>query len=327
MATKRYEHTVQLDSGLIVPAGAAAGKVLTSDGSGNLTLQTPATSQADNLQSGVMGNVASTGITVTINSSTRVPTWSQWPLNDVIWFLTGGTFIRGTMPAGPTAAFDAPAAGKWRYVAIDAVPGAYGAACTYLESSSADQTSAANAAAAPTSVTSGNIRIWDGIIANTAGVYSLVAGGTGINTIPAATGRDRRPWARGASVIQQDTVGRTTASTTLVPISSALAARVECTGVPVCLTLHASYMSNTAIANQEVIFVIDGSSIDARYTSTIPTGNYVASAHFQDIYTPAAGSHLWQPYFLVSAGTTTLAQNIYFTVEEMVRQNTANGTT
>lgn len=35
--TRRFEANVQLDSGLIIPTGAADGYVLTSDGSGNAT--------------------------------------------------------------------------------------------------------------------------------------------------------------------------------------------------------------------------------------------------------------------------------------------------
>lgn len=46
MATRKYEHTVQLDSGLIIPASAGVGKVLTSDGSGNATWQAAGVSRA-----------------------------------------------------------------------------------------------------------------------------------------------------------------------------------------------------------------------------------------------------------------------------------------
>lgn len=42
MANKKFKTTVQLDSGLLIPAGAADQEVLTSDASGNATWQSPA---------------------------------------------------------------------------------------------------------------------------------------------------------------------------------------------------------------------------------------------------------------------------------------------
>lgn len=39
MAIRKFEYTLQLDSGLLIPASAGEGKVFTSDGSGNGTWQ------------------------------------------------------------------------------------------------------------------------------------------------------------------------------------------------------------------------------------------------------------------------------------------------
>ncbi len=51
MSTRRFEYTVQLDNGLIIPAGAAAGKQLLSDVSGNATWKTVPTAYPNVLMS------------------------------------------------------------------------------------------------------------------------------------------------------------------------------------------------------------------------------------------------------------------------------------
>lgn len=45
-ANRRFKTKAQLDAGMMLPAGAVAGNVLTSDGSGNGTWQAVATSGA-----------------------------------------------------------------------------------------------------------------------------------------------------------------------------------------------------------------------------------------------------------------------------------------
>jgi hypothetical protein len=321
------EQTVQLDSGLLIPASAATGKMLISDASGNASWIDPG--DADLLQPGVVGNVASTGITATISSSTRVPTWSQWPTNDVIWFSVGGVMIRGTMPAGPTAAFDAPASGRWRYVAIDAVPPAtFGGACTYVESSSADQTSAALAAGAATAVTAGNVRVWDGIITNTAGAYSLVSGGSGATLIPAATGRDRRPWARGALAIASGVTGSPTTTSTTAVLLTEMVVRVECTGVPIQVLFSADFTNSGADNYVQLSLIEDGTGVigPARTnTSHIATQRFEAVLAWERV--PAAGSHLYQIFWQTSAGTATQPGAArQMSVTEKLRVNANNGT-
>lgn len=56
MPIRHLEYTVQLDNGLIIPASAGAGRVLTSDGSGNAVWKTPPLEIIAFAISGAVGN-------------------------------------------------------------------------------------------------------------------------------------------------------------------------------------------------------------------------------------------------------------------------------
>lgn len=69
MNTKRFEPNVQLDGGLIIPSGAGAGDVLTSDASGNATWQAPT------------GGGATVAARAYMNGSYTVNGWTKIPIN------------------------------------------------------------------------------------------------------------------------------------------------------------------------------------------------------------------------------------------------------
>jgi hypothetical protein len=149
--------------------------------------------------------------------------------------------------------------------------------------------------------------------------------------------RDRRKWARGAYAVASGyggglpPYGGVTSSATLSEIAAALALRVECSGAPIKARLIASW--GAFAADKTILFdlFVDGAATQGsggyRDTSAAADSNYVALEW--DI-TPPAGSHVFTPAFASPDGTTTVAvpeftsQVVTFTVEETVRQQTAN---
>jgi hypothetical protein len=146
--------------------------------------------------------------------------------------------------------------------------------------------------------------------------------------------RDRRPWARGAYWTTSRTAGDyTTASTSagfVDPVN--LQPRIECSGVPIRMTVKGTLRNNTAAAQTDVMHAIDGIAQGTRIAhggTGYPAGMNVPIGAAWTL-TPAAGSHLIGLGWLVSAGTATFnaagSYPLEFTVEEVVRQNTANNT-
>lgn len=272
---------------------------------------------ASELQNGVIASGDAAISATSVNSGTGVITLTLAAANPIWIANTSGVLVPlnyagvsgGTLTPGAL-----PATTKFRGYGIEIDTAG---ALTIV--SGTDQATLALALTNANSLgASGRIRVADIVLLNTAGVYSIPAGGNP---------RDRRPWARGAFGSQSDGTNRSTASTTNVAISASLVARVECTGVPLRLNLNCAYGTNsTGATNSAIAMLVDLGVIESRYLSSIPTANYVADCDIDVIYSPSAGSRLFQPYFLVSAGTVTLQANIYFAFEELVRQNANNGT-
>lgn len=146
--------------------------------------------------------------------------------------------------------------------------------------------------------------------------------------------RDRRKQAMGAlRRIAVSTGGnRTTASATLVAVDATnLNPRLECSGVPIRMTLHGLHTSSASGTQGYAIFV------DAVPTDSITTSGALAVAVSGGAQScpptmttiPAAGSHLIGPAWLSSAaGTATLTVSTTFPltmlIEELIRPSVDN---
>jgi hypothetical protein len=150
--------------------------------------------------------------------------------------------------------------------------------------------------------------------------------------------RDRRKWARGAFVrLTKAGTSPTTASTTQTPIDTTnLQARVECSGLPVRVTFNAFASNATAPNGVGTGFQVDGAQVDSTtdlMEMISPVAGQAFSVAYSYVVNPAAGSHLFTATFRSTVGATTatlFATNAFpaiMTVEELVRQNTANNTT
>jgi hypothetical protein len=151
-------------------------------------------------------------------------------------------------------------------------------------------------------------------------------------TVPNSNIRDRRKWARGAFVRQLLTSGTvTTTSTSAVVISASLLATVECSGVPLRITLMATASQAVGDGVGTGCF-LDGTQINGlgNLGETAVTSSSGTNA-VGYVYTtiPAAGSHTIQPSFAaITGGTASLLATgtnpAELVIEELVRQNAAN---
>jgi hypothetical protein len=159
----------------------------------------------------------------------------------------------------------------------------------------------------------------------------VTAGGTSVSNTQI---RDRRKWARGAYLRIARTAGNyTTTATTLTEIDTTnLKPRLEFSGVPVAITMEA--LTNHSVANTSVVLglFLDGAAIDSTAVLGVgvnPTAGNTIGNLLRYVAAPTAGSHTVSPtYAGGAAGTSTIvaiaAQPLIFTVEEVLRANTAN---
>lgn len=174
--------------------------------------------------------------------------------------------------------------------------------------------------------------------------------GAGVTSISNSVIRDRRKWARGAycSIVRNSNAAAgndyTTTSGNYVLIDGTnLAPRIECSGVPLRLTLFGAFDSSSVgiplIAPQ-----IDGVGINgygnvgaagATTTSTevqTSSGSRVVPGLTWNV-TPSAGSHVIAPAWASSNGSSTVTLRARagvpcgWIVEEIIRQNTGNNAT
>jgi hypothetical protein len=121
-----------------------------------------------------------------------------------------------------------------------------------------------------------------------------------------------------------------------------LAPRIECSGVPLKITLHASFTYSASNANMFVVPQIDNAGIngmkdvaEAVSSSNTPgqiidTGNRLLTLVWTT--TPSAGSHLIAPAWTETGANTLTAMAratapLIWIVEEILRQNTKNNLT
>lgn len=161
---------------------------------------------------------------------------------------------------------------------------------------------------------------------------------TSSTTVTTANIRDRRPWCRGAfrrilrnanAAAGADYASATSATPALIDATN-LAPRIECSGCPMRATLRGR--TKSAVINSGLELRVDAAAIDGGHTPTFNT----ATAHNTDaleltwLFVPAAGSHIIAPYFHGSGSSNMAlyagaATPLEFVVEELVRQDAANG--
>lgn len=149
--------------------------------------------------------------------------------------------------------------------------------------------------------------------------------------ISAANIRDRRPWARGACLWTIRTAGDyTTAAISDTDIDATnLQPRIECSGVPLRVTLAGGVSHSVANTQVSLRILQDGAvPHDSALLVCIGAGNIHSFTRTWD-FIPTAGSHLFKPQYAGgTAGTTTLQADatrpLTFTIEELVRQNASN---
>lgn len=190
----------------------------------------------------------------------------------------------------------------------------------------------ANATASRAAVPTGSMRLFEVVVDNT-GVLSTA--GTKV--------RDRRAWAKGAFASVAKTSGDfSSSSTSYVAIdSSTFALRVECSGKPLRIRLNASIMTGTAGVAVYSMLRQDGVNLTGGSDTTPGLNNFLFSNicaygsnlfpfDLDYLFTPAAGSHLFVPYWAVSSSNVTMRSTTtspaVFSIEELDRPPANNGT-
>lgn len=153
-------------------------------------------------------------------------------------------------------------------------------------------------------------------------------------TVTTANIRDRRPWARGAyNRIIRAASSYTTVSASYALIDSTnLQPRIECSGVPLRVTLIGQVTHSTSGAITRFLPTIDGvvaetGATDMFVSNTPASGANDAQRWSWDVL-PSAGSHLVGWSWRTSTATATLsavaATPLLMIVEEIIRPNTSN---
>ena len=306
MATRRFEATVQLDNGLIIPASAADGLALQSDGSGNATWHNR---QNDALQAGV---VASGDCALTITST---PTYAV-AAGTVYVATSGGVLVRRATTGKSATAITYASAGDTR---LDCVTCDSTGTINYLTGTQQASAGATldNRTGAPT-IPAGSQLLWDVLVASS---------GT-------PTSRDRRPWARGAAAALTITAGTTdisySGSAWAAISTSSLQMRVECSGVPVFVAINGFVSLPAASEYARLGWFVDGAQSGPGTTVAVPStdggivwwGGWLTGL--------AARSHLIAPAWASPSNytiTLDFAEPAQFIVEERLNANSNNGTT
>lgn len=156
--------------------------------------------------------------------------------------------------------------------------------------------------------------------------------GAAATSITNAVIRDRRKWARGAFRQITRSAGNYTETTgVLVEIDTTnLKPRIECSGVPVRVMLSCVIGHSAAVVPAFDLFM-DGATVNGPRLQTMSASGNVALT-IGWVVVPSAGSHRFSPAFQRGASGTLTAfantnQLLYFTVEEIVRQDAANNAT
>jgi hypothetical protein len=152
--------------------------------------------------------------------------------------------------------------------------------------------------------------------------------------------RDRRKWARGAYWRTVVTAGNYTISATSFTAvdTTNLRARVECSGVPVRVTARCRMDADanlfglvSLVPMVDSAVPADAGTSDTELVRSVSAASMAGGGAYSWDLVPAAGSHLIGLAARRAVGNGTLyasaANPLVFTIEEIVRQNTANNAT
>lgn len=177
-------------------------------------------------------------------------------------------------------------------------------------------------------VTAGNLRLADLALANVSGTYEL---GFTPSLSQGTNWHDRRPWANGVNAFTKYTGGNITLAGSSGPaiLNSALQLRVECSGDLMEFELIALISSVAGATNFG--FRMDGATMDGVQDGQFWESSGTAElANFRYYYAPGAGSHLFVPSYLESAGAgatvfATSSDPIEFRIREVLAPVGNNG--
>lgn len=177
-------------------------------------------------------------------------------------------------------------------------------------------------------ITAGLLRLADVALANVSGTYEL---GFTTSLSQGTNWRDRRSWANGANAFTKYTGGNITLTGATGPaiLNSALQLRVECSGALMEFELIA--LVGGAAGTTNFGFRMDGSTLDGLQDGEAWQFSGTAEyATFRYYYAPAAGSHLFVPTYLETAGAgatvfATSADPIEFRIREVLAATGNNG--
>lgn len=158
--------------------------------------------------------------------------------------------------------------------------------------------------------------------------------GAGVTTITTANIRDRRAWARGAHWLTTRSAGNyTVAVSTMTELDGTnLKPRIECSGVPLRVSLLGTFNNNAATATTYFRPMLDGSPAVSGTTDVLggasATANAILPAGLSSTFVPTAGSHQVHWNWRATSGTSVLlassASPVVMVVEELVTQNASN---
>jgi hypothetical protein len=281
----------------------------------------------DFLQAGV---IASTdwSFTANINSGTGA-LGSTGTTGGTAWLpdpVVSGALMRSvTTPAtlSGLAPTTKPASGKYMTIGYELAPASWGTAATVSVVSGTEVVTEAEALESSPAITAGRIRLRDVVVHNSSGTYSIVHE------------RDRRPWARGFYYTSLLSPNKETTGGALAVISaSELGFRAECRSGLVRIRGWGSFRCSSAEVECELGIFLDGSALNygAIYEPRFSSAHR-AFTMLADLPLSVTGSRLLQLAWRVSGGATLTAlgetgssAGVFFSVEEIMRQNTNNGT-
>lgn len=152
-----------------------------------------------------------------------------------------------------------------------------------------------------------SLRVRDVVILNTAGVYSI------------AGERDRRPWARGASVAASYT-GQGTTFTGAETDSGLLSIRIECSGSPLLIAASVMAGTNSGSGVATAQLYMDGTGVGLTGIVSTPGGiGFYYPLTIAGFITPESGSHLFTLKTKTAAGEGNYGSGVVktFTFREL----------